>query len=154
MKSFLFFIILALVSCSGKQESQTFARLKQLEGRWQAKDGTDTIYENWQLLSPQEMFGKSYFLTGKDTVWLEHTKLVENKRGIFYIPSVARQNRGRPVFFRLISSERQQFVFENKDHDFPQRIIYHLSSKDSVHAWIEGTRRGKPQRSDYYFVRK
>jgi hypothetical protein len=53
----------------------------------------------------------------------------------------------------MISSDSNNFIFENKEHDFPQRIIYHIVNKDSVHAWIEGTHDGKAGREDYFFAR-
>lgn len=33
---------------------------------------------------------------------------------------------GAPVAFKMVSSTNQQFVFENPQHDFPKRIVYHF----------------------------
>ena len=110
-----------------------------------------TIYESWQVVSDKEMSSRSYMLRGSDTVILEKVSLVQNNDGIFYIPEVADQNQGKPVSFRLVNADKMKFTFENKEHDFPQRIIYHIVTKDSIHAWIEGTKNGKEMKSDYYF---
>lgn len=99
------------------------------------------------------MAGWSYMLRGADTVTLEKITLMENKEGVFYVPAVANQNQGQAVAFRLISAAGRRFVFENKEHDFPQRIIYQLVNSDSVHAWIEGTKDGAARRSDFYYSR-
>lgn len=135
------------------QDKGTFRLLKQLEGGWKMTTDKSTIYEHWSITAESEMIGKSYALRASDSILLERVKLAQNETGIYYMPSVERQNRGRAVSFRLIKSEQMKFVFENKAHDFPQRVIYHIVNKDSLHAWIEGTKNGKERRSDYYYKR-
>jgi hypothetical protein len=44
-------------------------------------------------------------------------------------------------------------VFENLEHDFPQRIGYQRSGPDSLSAWIEGTRDGEARRIDFPYRR-
>ena len=44
-------------------------------------------------------------------------------------------------------------VFENLQHDFPQRIGYRLSGADALAAWVEGTDKGQPRRIDYSYSR-
>jgi hypothetical protein len=36
-----------------------------------------------------------------------------------------------------------KFIFENKEHDFPQKIIYHFVSESKLNASIEGEEMGK-----------
>lgn len=145
--------IIALLSFTPLRQSDTFQQLKQLNGNWKMETARRTIHEDWTVTGDKEMSSKSYLLRASDTVILERVKLVENAEGIFYIPAVSDQNQGKPVPFKLISAEQMKFVFENKEHDFPQRIIYHMVAKDSIHAWIEGVKNGKEGRSDYYFKR-
>lgn len=73
------------------------------------------------------------------------TWTMETSRGnrIVYSPTVTNQNNGQPVRFELISTTGHRYIFENKKHDFPQRVIYHLVSNNAVHARIEGTKNGK-----------
>jgi hypothetical protein len=40
-------------------------------------------------------------------------------------------------------------VFENPQHDFPQRIIYKRDGADGLKARIEGESKGKPKAFDY-----
>lgn len=96
------------------------------------------------------MTGKSYKLRGADTVLLEQVLLEADKDGIYYRPLVTNQNQGR-VSFKLLSGQEKKFVFENKEHDYPQRVVYQFITKDSLHAWIEGTENGVEKRADYYF---
>jgi hypothetical protein len=134
-------------------QQDVFSDLQQLSGTWKMETKRGAIYENWTRTGKEEMQGKSYKLNGTDTVVLENVRLSKSADGLFYIPVVSDQNAGKPVSFKMIDSKNKTFVFENKEHDFPQRIIYHIVSKDSVHAWIEGTKNGKEGRSDYYFRR-
>ena len=60
----------------------------------------------------------------KDTTVLEAIELYHQDDHFWYVPVVPDQNNSLPVLFILISSEDNHFVFENPDHDFPQRIIY------------------------------
>ena len=151
MKSIAMIIFLINTGFSWQQDP--FAALNQLCGDWRIQASGGVMYESWKNVSASEMQGRSYKLNGKDTITFETVKLAKLSEGIFYIPIVSNENDGKPVPFRLISSADKKYVFENKEHDFPQRIVYHLITKDSVHAWIEGTQNGKEGRADYYLSR-
>jgi len=130
-----------------------FIQLQQLNGYWKMETPKGPIYESWKQTNSNEMQGGSYKINGNDTIRFEVVNLSKKPDGIFYTPVVKNENGGMPVSFKLISSSNNNFVFENKAHDFPQRIIYHIVTKDSLHAWIEGTQDGKPGRTDYFFSR-
>ncbi len=127
--------------------------LAALCGTWKMESRRGAIYEHWNKQSSEELLGKSFKLNGVDTILLEDVRLTSTGNNIFYTPVVTGQSQGKPVQFRLITWNDKQFIFENKEHDFPQRVIYHLLNKDSVHAWIEGTKDGKERRSDFYYKR-
>ena len=151
MKSIALILFVFLTAFNYQQD--VFSELQQLSGTWKMETGRGAIYESWKKTGKDEMQGKSFKLNGNDTITLEDVKLSKMSDGLFYIPTLADQNEGKPVSFKMIKSQNKTFVFENKEHDFPQRIIYHLVTKDSVHAWIEGMKDGKEGRSDYYFKR-
>lgn len=153
MKIVLSLCILSVLLSFPMQDKGLFRQLKQLEGGWKMQTEKRIIYEHWSITSESEMIGNSYAVKGKDTILLERVKLAQNGNNIFYVPVVEGQNRGRPVSFKLINADQMKFTFENKAHDYPQRIIYHIITKDSLHAWVEGTKNGKEMRSDYYFKR-
>ena len=56
--------------------------------------------------------------------------------------------------FPAIESNADRIVFENPQHDFPQRIGYERVAPDSVVAWIEGTQGGNPRRVEYPYHRE
>ena len=44
-------------------------------------------------------------------------------------------------------------VFENAQHDFPQRVGYQQRGPDSLLAWIEGSRDGRVRRIEFPYTR-
>jgi hypothetical protein len=134
-------------------QQDAYVQLQQLNGIWKMETARGPLYESWRKTKDNEIRGGSYKMNGKDTIRFEDVRLSKAKEGIYYSPVVKNENGNKPTAFRMISSNDHKFVFENKEHDFPQRIIYHLISKDSLHAWIEGTQNGKNKRTDYYFKR-
>ena len=143
--------LIAFLLSSGVQSD--FDQLLRLRGTWAMQTKKGLLYEEWRKLSEFELDGKSYRLNQRDTILLERVKIKKNGEDIFYIPSVQNQNQGQPVSFRLISTEGNKFTFENKLHDFPQRIIYNLVSNDSIVARIEGSKNGMSGGSDFFFKR-
>ena len=54
--------------------------------------------------------------------------------------------------FRMKSLTRERVVFENRAHDFPQRIIYWKKGKQLC-ARIEGTANGKVEGEEWCWTR-
>jgi hypothetical protein len=42
-------------------------------------------------------------------------------------------------------------VFENLNHDFPQRIIYWREGESTLHARIEGSIKGKERKEEWHW---
>jgi hypothetical protein len=59
-----------------------------------------------------------------------------------------------PTAFRLIESDARRFVFENPEHDFPQRIVYERIGATKLHVRIEGDDSGESHGVDFHFVRR
>src|SRR5882724_7047092 len=146
--------ILILSFCVGPfamgQHIELFNQLQQLNGVWKTEVKGKTIFESWKLINDHEMSGMSYRIKNTDTVVFEQTRIVYRDSQLFYIAKVKNQNDGQEVAFKLISSTNKTFIFENPEHDFPQRVAYQFISADSVHAWIDGKYRGKEMKEDYY----
>lgn len=58
-----------------------------------------------------------------------------------------------PTDFRAASVGERQVVFENREHDFPQRVLYRAAGGDSLYARIEGTIDGRPRAIDFPYRR-
>jgi hypothetical protein len=152
------FLLLIMVMLSGFCQSQqqdihkSFLDLHLLLGTWSMETERGMLYESWQKMNDSTLMGKSYKVNGKDTVMTEQVELVSRKGKIMYIPTVE-ENNNKPVAFILVRLENRSYTFENKAHDFPQRIIYNLPQKNTMHAWIEGNMNGQFKRSDFKYVK-
>lgn len=146
-------IFLCALTVFSTYDDVGFEDLYPLEGTWQMKTSKGVLFETWTKAGPIELRGRSYRVNGSDTVHLETVTLIQDDSGIHYIPVVQNQNEGQPVRFTLISAEEKRFVFENMDHDYPQRIIYRFISSDFLVARVEGEIKGQLRGSDYPFSR-
>ena len=148
-----FFAVSVFVSCnnsSNKNEiDKNIYSFKELEkakwliGEWQNNSHDGNLTEVWERKNDSTFFGKSSFVVGIDTASSETINIEQSDNQLFYIPTVKGQNAGKSVKFTLTSSTGSQLIFENKNHDFPQKISYTLISNDSLLAEISGLMEGK-----------
>jgi hypothetical protein len=150
----IFFLLFAGISVSAQSFSEKdFKPLHVLKGLWKMETGRGAIYEEWQVKSDDKLAGRSFRINNADTIVMERIELYIRGNEIVYSPVVTNQNNNQAVFFKLISNTDNCYIFENKEHDFPQRVIYNLVSKDAVHARIEGVRNGQERGSDFRYSR-
>ena len=55
---------------------------------------------------------------------------------------IAMPSGQKTVVFPLLRLGETEVVFENPQHDFPQRVIYQLEGETKLRARIEGMRKG------------
>ena len=168
MKKYLLFLLLPVLlnSCKNNSETQpseteiteeNFEKINQLQwllGTWTNESGDEFSQETWSKENASSFTGFSFTQVGKQTVFSETMALEQKRDSLLLTVATANQNDEKPVTFKLVSSENGQFTFENKDNDFPERIIYTNPVKDSLHAWIEGSVNGEAKRIDFSFSRK
>nr|MBP6455191.1 hypothetical protein [Chitinophagaceae bacterium] len=82
---------------------------------------------------------------------LEEIELYENEHGVFFSPLVFNQNDSNRVSFQCKKNANNLFVFENKKHDFPQRIQYHFLNDSMLKAEISGTIDDKELKDSFMF---
>lgn len=136
-------IILAHTSSYAQQKSNPIAQAKWLIGSWKNKSAKTLDIETWKKLNDSTFLGRSYSLAGTDTISSEHIRIEQHDGKLYYIPTVKNQNNGKAVTFALTSSDNKHLVFENPEHDFPQKITYTQITKDSLVAEISGVWKGK-----------
>jgi hypothetical protein len=130
-----------------------FKPLHGLTGLWKMDGKRGAIYEEWQVSGDNQLTGRSYKINNNDTILLENVVISLQGNAIFYTPVVRDQNNRQPVPFKLISYNNNKYVFENKEHDYPQRVIYELVSANDLRARIEGSKGGKEMGSDFVYSR-
>jgi Domain of unknown function (DUF6265) len=139
------------------------AKFGWLAGDWEMlrKKG-GVLVESWKLTDAKSMQGRTLRIVAQDTTPQESVQLYYKNKHFWYVPTVPDQNEAKPVAFKLIDARAGTFVFENPQHDFPQRIIYRFcplsgkslstfSTGDTLRARVESLQ-GKGM--DYTYLRK
>lgn len=145
-------VLLPITAQEETSKKENFKKLLALEGSWKMASKKGFIVESWKRKSDQALEGMSYRINGTDSVLMERIDLYFNKAGMYFVPSTANQNNPRPVVFTLSSANNQMYIFENPEHDFPKRIVYHMISADSLHAYIDDG--GSRKRANFYFKKQ
>ena len=152
-------LVLCIAACPiaavAQKRATDFQLFSQVQGTWVMESKKGKLYEDWKLKDKTTLTGKSYYLPGKDTLIAEYHELVLKGDELFYMANPKNQNNhDQPVPFKLISSQHGLMIFENKAHDFPQRIAYHITpGTGKLAAWIEGDINGKPRKMEYFYTK-
>ena len=108
--------------------------------------------EYWSTPGAGAMFGVNRVMAGDRTAFFEYLRIEEAEDGgLVYL--AAPKGRHPPTAFRRIFSEAGDLVFENLEHDYPQRIIYRWTEDGILHQRIEGVESGQPKSGDWYLRR-
>lgn len=145
-KTTLLLLLLAIISCK-KSETNEKVQIKTanwLLGKWSTKTADGNLSESWKQLNDSTFQAESFFIKNKDTLHFESIILQQKGEDLFYNATVKGQNENKAVTFKLTTKAKNQLVFENPKHDYPQKITYTLINKDSLVASISGVQFGKP----------
>ncbi|MEO7393813.1 MAG: DUF6265 family protein [Chitinophagaceae bacterium] len=104
---------------------------------WKMTTKKGVVCEEWKKMNKSYLQNKGYMVNGRDTIINERVALTRNGEVVFYTSTVEDQNNKQSIAFKTTSASSNTFVFENKEHDFPKRIVYQLISADSLHAFID-----------------
>ena len=132
-------------------EAPRLERLAWLTGNWTGVEGDTIMEEIWTTPAGGLMVGLHRDLRPGRRAFFEFLRIVEEKGQISYYAMPA--GRSPATLFPLLSVSDRRVVFENPDHDFPQRILYWLDDDDMLHARIEGTEGGKTRSMEWRYRR-
>jgi hypothetical protein len=108
------------------------------------------IEEQWMRPRAGLMLGVSRTVAGDSLREYEQVAMLERGGRLVYAAAPARQ---APAEFESITVSDTLVIFENRAHDFPQRIIYRRRGADSLVARVEGTHGGRTRGSDFPYRR-
>ena len=120
--------------------------LAWLSGCWEGRQGQAIIEESWSKPRGDSMVGFGRTVKDGKTTAFEFMQVREANGSLTYLPQ---PGGGTRVDFPLKDSFGERFTFENKEHDFPQRVIYERKGPGLLLAAIEGTYKGKEEREEY-----
>jgi hypothetical protein len=123
--------------------------LRWLVGSWLAVQGKRTTEEVWMAPRVGVMIGVNRSTGGTQKPFYEYLRIESTDDGIVYFASPLGKSE---TAFPLRQMSDQEVVFENLDHDFPQRIIY-TRAGDQLQTRVEGSRDdGQPRSLQWQFL--
>ena len=139
-------------SALADDDRTTIDDLSWLTGHWQFEHHGRVVREEWMTPAGGMMLGMSRTVKEGKTVGYEFILLRTDEAGdIYYVASPSSQDSAS---FKLVRCEGNSVVFENLEHDFPQRIGYGLMADGSLLAYIEGPGRdGATKRIEFPYRR-
>jgi hypothetical protein len=96
------------------------------------------------------MLGMGRTVRGSKLVEYELVLIMEQEGRLAYEAHPS----GQPTAtFMATTATDTSVVFENPQHDFPQRVGYRRNGADALDAWVEGQADGKSRRVDFSYQR-
>ena len=125
-----------------KDAITSVADLDGMAGCWERGDKAKGLLVTEQWMSPAgtSILGMGRTVKNGKTVGFEYMRIEQKSDGIFFIAKPS-ENKEETAF-KLKSSTLNEVVFENPEHDFPQRVIYKLLGTRMI-GRIEGNQNGK-----------
>ena len=118
-------------------------------GLWKMEIENAEIYEEWQLVNKNELIGTSYSLENGIKIINENLWIKKFMDKWAYIAVTANEEI---TLFPLVEHSPKKLIFENKEHDFPQRIIYEFHKDGKLTAALEGNVNGGLKRKEFSFI--
>ena len=142
-----FTLSLLLVGCAPSSQKQLppadqrLAPVAWLAGTWVSVDDRRPqrrFEEHWTSAAGGSMLGVNRMIDGDVTMSYEFLRIVvEDLARIAYLASP--EGRQPPTRFVLVESAPGLVIFENKAHDFPQRISYRRTAETTMEVEISGS---------------
>ena len=114
-----------------------------LAGEWVSEDGERWTEESWTAPRGGMMIGHSRSGRGEQLRAYEFIRIAPGADGA--LAYIAMPQGGAPVAFALVRHDGSRAIFENRAHDYPQRIAY-ARSGDTLTATISLIDGSKPRR--------
>ena len=140
-------LLIGLAPAAVSHAKDDVDQLDWLGGCWSMESGSRTISEQWMRPSGGMVIGMSRTVSNGQTVAYEFLTISNKAEG--GVELVARPSGQPEAAFTMMPGSNGEATFENPTHDFPQRIIYRATGRDTLYARIEGTLGGKERAVDF-----
>jgi hypothetical protein len=111
-----------------------------LAGCWELSSNGRVTHEQWMAPRGALMMGISRTVVRDTAREYEHLRIDARGGSVRYIAHPSGQAE---TAFPATTVSDSLLVFSNPAHDFPQRISYRRTSRDSIVARVEGVRSGQ-----------
>jgi hypothetical protein len=141
--------LVGAVGVRAKPAAKGIERLAWLQGCWELASAGHTVEEQWMAPRGGSMVGVGRTTRGDALIDYEFVVIRERGEQLVYIAHPS----GQPASEFLASTvSEDSVVFENAEHDFPQRIGYRRQGA-ALEAWIEGAKAGQNRRIEFPYRR-
>ena len=140
----------ALVDHMASAAERDIEKLAWLAGCWASDDAEPGSGERWLLIG-EVLIGVSRTIGEGKPAEVEHMEIGHLADG--KLAFVAHPSGQRAVTFVLRRIRDGEVVFENREHDYPQRIVYALDGDSKLRARIEGTQADAPRVVEFPMTR-
>jgi hypothetical protein len=123
---------------------------KIFPGKWKMISDKIEYYEEWRLINVSELIGIGFSIEEGDTVLSEELCVKKFADKWAYVALPVNQTI---TLFALTEYSDNKFIFENEEHDYPQKIIYEFTADGKLNAATEGIIDGELMRRDFHFIR-
>ena len=148
-KIFLITLALTVIACKKQEQENKIKVATWLVGSWENKSDEGILSESWSKSNDSTYVGNAFYIKSNDTLHHESMTLLQKGSDIVYMATVKGQNNDEPVTFLLTKSDAKELVFENPNHDYPQKIRYQQITTDSIVVTISGKQEGKVTSETY-----
>ncbi len=122
-------------------------QLAFMAGCWQGPFGDQVNQEMWMRPVAGTMLGTARNVKGTRTTFTEFAMIhMDNGKLAITVQSGLTSDR---TTFPMVTLRSGEVVFENPQHDFPQRILYRSTGRNGLFAKIDGTMKGKPTAEEF-----
>jgi hypothetical protein len=128
----------------------TLDQLSWLAGHWQGGSDGRVTEELWLPPAGGLMLGLNRDIGSSGKAFFEFLRLEQTDQGVSYVAS---PRGGETTSFNMVECTENKAVFENKAHDFPQRITYGLTGPNSLTVTISGDVDGKNESRSWSWQR-
>lgn len=134
--------------CALPTSTADVASLSWLAGNWVESGKVRTVRERWAGPYGGVLLGIGVTTQGATTKSFEFFRVAKTPTGISLFAS---PNAAPPTEFKAVEICAGKVVFENKAHDFPQRVIYTKGADGTLNARVEGMLKGKLEGEDWRY---
>jgi uncharacterized protein DUF6265 len=146
------FLVLCLLAVPvfGRAQQARIQDVAWMQGCWEMVTPERMVEEHWMAPRGGSMLGLGRTTRGAKLV--EHEFIVLSEKGD-RLAYEAHPSGQAPAVFLSKTIGESSVIFENLQHDFPQRIGYQKRGPDGFLAWIEGPRNGQVRRIEFPYRR-
>lgn len=146
----------ALIFAQIDHPKAIFRELRGLDGTWFMPTDRGDRLEIWRVADDSTLVGRGLRIKPEngDTITLETMRIERRDTNIQYIVIVRGQNQNQPVTYRLTVADYDGYLFENPEHDDPQKIRYVLIGNRELQVTTEGKRGSRDTKQEYVFERE